>query len=289
MMKNNSLFFSELIQGAINDANMETDNEPLIELGGIVLESAKFKKKEKYKLQDSYQFMGLPIAIENKAGSYREGIDPDGHKWKQKMSLDYGYIKKTEGADGEGIDVYIGDNPEADKVYIVKQHKIEAVKKWKSEYCPKCGEHVHDCGCSDYYDEDKVFLGFDSKQAVKEAYLKQYDSPLFLGPISIMTLDAFHDLFEDTDSPDLPWQLAVAESALDWKDQIKSAVSIDGLKEAARNALYMIADKKENKSIIPDYSYDTHKEVAGLIRRGELNADQLRRLSDFCYSATGKA
>ena len=162
--------------------------------GDMILESAVSFKKKQFKLQDSYQFQGMPISVENKKGTYREGVDPDGHKWKTKMHFDYGYIRKTKGEDNEGIDVYVGTDRSAKHVYIVKQHKIEKVKKWNGEYCPECGEHVHDCACKEFFDEDKVFIGFANKQAVIQAYGKQYDSPLFMGPISTMAVEDFRDL-----------------------------------------------------------------------------------------------
>lgn len=151
-------------------------------------------QKAKYTLAGTYQFQGLPIAVENKAGSDRKGVDPDGHEWKTRMHFDYGYIRKTVGADNEGIDVYIGPDRKAPHVYIVKQHAIEKVKAWGGEHCPTCGEHAHDCACPEFYDEDKVMMGFPHKKAAREAYLKQYDNPLFLGPISTMTTESFRKL-----------------------------------------------------------------------------------------------
>lgn len=162
----------------------------------VVFDSAaddvEFKLKEKtFKLQDRYQFQGMPISIENKAGSKREGEDPDGHKWSVLMHADYGYIRSTLGADDEGIDCYVGANRKADHVYIIKQHAIEKVKLWGSKYCPDCKEHAHDCACTEFFDEDKVMLGFDNKEAAIAAYKKQYDSDLFLGPVSTMSVIDF--------------------------------------------------------------------------------------------------
>ena len=41
------------------------------------------------------------------------------------------------------------------------------------------------------YDECKVMLGFPSEAAAKEAYLKHYDDPRFLGPVTAMPMDEF--------------------------------------------------------------------------------------------------
>ena len=43
------------------------------------------------------EFMGLPITIENRPGSVREGIDQDGHPWQTKMHAPYGFLRGTEG------------------------------------------------------------------------------------------------------------------------------------------------------------------------------------------------
>ena len=183
----------------------------------IILEAAVNFKQKRFTLADRYQFQGMPISIENKAGQVRRGVDPDGHKWETKMHFNYGYIRRTEGEDGEGIDVYVGKDRTAKHAYIVKQHKIEAVKAWGSEYCPDCNEHVHDCGCKKYYDEDKVFIGFPSKKAAIEAYLKQYDSPLFLGPVSTMTVESFRDLVTGPGKKvQIPLQLVAESAAGEW-------------------------------------------------------------------------
>ena len=198
------------IKGLLDRAVKES--EPQKGLFESAAPSVKFKTKE-FKLQDSYQFQGMPVSIENKAGSVRKGTDRDGHEWQTKMHFDYGYIRRTKGADDEGIDVYVGPDRNAKHVYTVKQHDIAKVKAWGSETCPECGEHVHDCACPEFYDEDKVMLGFSNRQAAIGAYLKQYDSDLFLGPVSTMTVEAFRELVTgEKEKVKIPLQF-VAESA----------------------------------------------------------------------------
>lgn len=109
---------------------------------------------------------GLEIAIENPAGTVREGKG-----WRTKMVYDYGYVCGTEGVDGDEVDVYLGPDLEgAPNVYVVHQRKYG---KW------------------DQYDEDKAMLGFGSLGAAKKAYLKHYDDDRFLGPITAMPADEF--------------------------------------------------------------------------------------------------
>lgn len=124
-----------------------------------------------HELQDRYNFAGLKISVENKKGSTRSGKDKDGHEWHTFMHYDYGYIRGTEGTDGDHVDCYIGDNEDAENVYIIHQNDPVTNK----------------------YDEDKCMLGFDSLESAKTAYLKQYDRPGFLGSITTMSIDEFKD------------------------------------------------------------------------------------------------
>ena len=64
---------------------------------------------------------GLDITIENPKGSTRTGTDRNGTEWSVDMPAHYGYVKRTVGADGDHVDVYIGDNPASDTVFIVDQ------------------------------------------------------------------------------------------------------------------------------------------------------------------------
>lgn len=64
---------------------------------------------------------GLDLSIENPKGSIRTNKDPNGPKWSVEMPADYGYIRRTEGADGDQVDFYLGPNPESDFVLVVNQ------------------------------------------------------------------------------------------------------------------------------------------------------------------------
>lgn len=95
----------------------------------------------------SFSFQGLPVTIENRAGSMRSGVGEDGKPWEAQMPVHYGYIKKTEGADGDHVDAFIGPNPDAQNAYVVDQTKPDGS-----------------------FDEHKVLLGFDSPAQAVEAY-----------------------------------------------------------------------------------------------------------------------
>ncbi|WP_440610379.1 LPD38 domain-containing protein [Aeromonas hydrophila] len=113
---------------------------------------------------------GLDIALENPKGSTRSGTDKDGKAWQSTMAHDYGYIKRTLGADGDHVDVFIGDRPDSETVYVVDQVD------------PKTGK----------FDEHKVMMGFADEQAAREGYLGNYEAGWKgLGAIKAMPVESF--------------------------------------------------------------------------------------------------
>lgn len=67
------------------------------------------------------QWQGLDISVETAMGEKRKGIGRDGKPWSCIMPTAYGYVKRTVGADGDHVDVYLGDNPESGKVWVLDQ------------------------------------------------------------------------------------------------------------------------------------------------------------------------
>lgn len=121
-------------------------------------------KKGHLKLQ------GLDIALENPKGSTRSGTDKDGKAWQSTMAHDYGYIKRTLGADGDHVDVFIGERPDSETVYVVDQVD------------PKTGK----------FDEHKVMMGFADEQAAQAGYLANYEKGWKgLGSIKAMPVEEF--------------------------------------------------------------------------------------------------
>jgi hypothetical protein len=129
---------------------------------------------------------GLPITIENAAGSERSGTDGNGQPWSVTMQHHYGYIRKTESdADGDHVDVFLGPHPASDVVFIVDQTDGDGG-----------------------FDEHKVLLGFTNEAEARAAYLANY-SPGWdrLGAITAMPVEDFKDWLDgDTSEPvgDLP-------------------------------------------------------------------------------------
>lgn len=95
---------------------------------------------------------GYNISIENAKGSVRRGTGADGKPWETTMQNDYGYIRGTEGVDGDHIDVFLSDTPEEGDVFVVDQ--------------------VNEDGS---FDEHKVMYGFPTEQAARYAYLSNYE------------------------------------------------------------------------------------------------------------------
>lgn len=94
---------------------------------------------------------GHDITIEQPAGSIRSGKDADGKEWSVTMNNTYGYIRGTEGVDGDHIDIFLSDSPASGNVYVVDQ--------------------VNGDGA---FDEHKVMYGFNSEEEAKAAYLANY-------------------------------------------------------------------------------------------------------------------
>ena len=112
---------------------------------------------------------GFDVSIEQPKGSVRRGTDADGKKWEQEMHNTYGYIRGTEGVDGDHIDVFFSDDPSQGDVFVVDQ-----VNKDGS------------------FDEHKVMYGFPDIESARKAYLSNYeDGWTGLGAITPVSKDEF--------------------------------------------------------------------------------------------------
>jgi hypothetical protein len=86
------------------------------------------------------KFQGINLVIENPKGSVRKGTDPNGNQWATVAPADYGEIPGIEGADGDPLDVYVGPEAGASRVFVIDQVD------------PVTGK----------FDEHKAMLGFPS-------------------------------------------------------------------------------------------------------------------------------
>lgn len=132
------------VQSAVEAASAQVNTEPT----PAQAEAGNYKK--------GHVTIGeFDITIENPAGSLRKGVDADGKEWSTQMANTYGYIKGTEGVDGDHIDVFLHENMDewnGRKVFVVDQTNTDGS-----------------------FDEHKVMLGFNDKDEAMTAYLANYD------------------------------------------------------------------------------------------------------------------
>ena len=141
--------------------------------GGMKSEPTEAQKAAGNYKMEHRKVDGYNISIENPKGSVRRGTskDKDGNEtpWETTMQNDYGYIRGTEGVDGDHIDVFLSDTPEEGDVFVIDQ-----VNKDGS------------------FDEHKVMYGFPSEEAAREAYLSNYEPGWTgLGAITHVSKDEF--------------------------------------------------------------------------------------------------
>ena len=137
--------------------------------GGMQAEPTEAQKAAGNYKMEHRRVDGYNISIENAKGSVRRGTGADGKPWETTMQNDYGYIRGTEGVDGDHIDVFLSDTPEEGDVFVVDQ--------------------VNEDGS---FDEHKVMYGFPTEQAARDAYLSNYEPGWTgLGAITHVSKDEF--------------------------------------------------------------------------------------------------
>jgi len=116
-------------------------------------------------------FAGLPILVDRPKGFVQTGTGRDGSQWSRTYLYDYGYIPNTQGGDGEGLDVYLGPNEDAEHAYWIAQRTFGG----------------------DDFDEWKVFLGFPSPARAELAFRLHTPGEL-LGPTFSVPVAAMRTL-----------------------------------------------------------------------------------------------
>ncbi len=94
---------------------------------------------------------GFDITIESGKGADRTGTGADGKPWSVKMPAHYGYIKRTTGADGDHVDVFVGVNEQSDKIWAVNQNHPDG-----------------------RFDEHKLLMGFSNEAQARKAYMDSF-------------------------------------------------------------------------------------------------------------------
>ena len=236
---------------------------------------------------------GYNISLENPKGSVRSGKDAKGNEWSVTMNNDYGYIRMTEGVDGDHIDVFLSDNPSEGNVFVIDQVN------------PENGE----------FDEHKVMYGFETAEQARDAYLANY-SPGWkgLGTITEVSKEEFKKWIESSHRKTKPFADYKSVNALgaqseeirfSTKDNLNAA---DAKAEAAVDAAKetMVAKKKEMKkdlltmvkamNIQKEYDRGTVDALAALVRDmmkdeyiDSLSRREVSRLLGIIRTSVGKS
>jgi hypothetical protein len=133
------------------------------------------------------RYPGLEVTIETPLDRMRSGTAPDGTPWSVRMPAHYGYVKRTEGADGDHVDVYVG--PEAHRIHTCPVYVIDQVD-------------ADDGG----FDEHKCMLGFSDGAQAGRTYIAAFSDGRGverIGSVRRMDFDGFVDWLRtgDTKSP----------------------------------------------------------------------------------------
>lgn len=98
-------------------------------------------------VKKTVEFQGITVLVDRPAGFTMGGVDENGAKWTRTYQVDYGFIPKTDGGDGEGLDVFLGPDAKAPIAFWVEQHKPDGS-----------------------FDEYKVVLGVNSEEEAVKIY-----------------------------------------------------------------------------------------------------------------------
>lgn len=115
---------------------------------------------------------GIPITLENAAGTQRK-------PGQLPLTAHYGYILRTEGADGDHVDVFVRPGTANDwvgDVYVINQ--VDA---------------------TDRFDEHKVMVGWPDERSAVRAYLGNYPKGWKLGPVTTMRASEFRTWVREGD------------------------------------------------------------------------------------------
>jgi len=96
------------------------------------------------------------------------------------MESHYGYIKRTDGADGGNLDVFVGAEAEDSSLPVFVVNQVN----------PTTGK----------FDEHKVLMGFETEAAAEAAYLAEYDEGWQgLGDMQTMDSQSFKEWVKNGD------------------------------------------------------------------------------------------
>ena len=184
-----------------------------------------------------FAWHGLNIAVETAKGEDRTDKETNGEKWRVTMPATYGYILGTVGADKDHVDVFMGDKPESQRVYVVNQTKPGSIE----------------------FDEHKIMLGYESEGAAISDYLLSFSDTFgasVLGSVSgPYAIDDFKHMLESnrfSRAKPISDRLAYVNPRVEEKpvEQPPPGVKTNGTKEkAAAERLAQLLDKMDQVRI----------------------------------------
>ena len=191
---------SSSLANAVAVAEKETDTTP----------TEKQKEAGNYK-KGHVQVGTFNITIENPKGSVRSGIDTEGNKWKTIMQNTYGYIRGTEGVDGDHIDVFLSDDIDGwngRRVFVVDQYNEDGS-----------------------FDEHKVMLGFNETDDAEAAYFANYDSDWANNHKTVVTAVNLEDFKKWIDSSHRKTKAFAEYKSVKSVEEQSSSTQVDRLSE----------------------------------------------------------
>lgn len=188
------------LANAVAVAEKETDTTP----------TEKQKEAGNYK-KSHVQVGTFNITIENPKGSVRSGIDTEGNKWETIMQNTYGYIRGTEGVDGDHIDVFLSDDIDGwngRRVFVVDQYNEDGS-----------------------FDEHKVMLGFNETDDAEAAYFANYDSDWANNHKTVVTAVNLEDFKKWIDSSHRKTKAFAEYKSVKSVEEQSSSTQVDRLSE----------------------------------------------------------
>lgn len=188
------------LANAVAVAEKETDTTP----------TEKQKEAGNYK-KGHVQVGTFNITIENPKGSVRSGIDTEGNKWETIMQNTYGYIRGTEGVDGDHIDVFLSDDIDGwngRRVFVVDQYNEDGS-----------------------FDEHKVMLGFNETDDAEAAYFANYDSDWANNHKTVVTAVNLEDFEKWIDSSHRKTKAFAEYKSVKSVEEQSSSTQVDRLSE----------------------------------------------------------
>lgn len=188
------------LANAVAVAEKETDTTP----------TEKQKEAGNYK-KGHVQVGTFNITIENPKGSVRSGIDTEGNKWETIMQNTYGYIRGTEGVDGDHIDVFLSDDIDGwngRRVFVVDQYNEDGS-----------------------FDEHKVMLGFNETDDAEAAYFANYDSDWANNHKTVVTAVNLEDFKKWIDSSHRKTKAFAEYKSVKSVEEQSSSTQVDRLSE----------------------------------------------------------